>query len=404
MSIKTRPYSVRIFIASIYFYLILLIGGLIGQFHLDTQVARILMGGFLIISVAVLMLNKQLLIGDFLKKWPFIFLLLFAIYASCFALKYYYWLSIVYAISLVVVFYILGICLYSLTGSEQINLKRLLGFAIAIYAAMNVIAVVFFPSHVFSPLPSVIGEVYHPFIGLIGTPNSSADVLYVCLLILGYGFFSSKQALEKVFFVSIMLVTAFFLLISESRSAIFSILFVILLQAGYMLFRKIIIAFLILAVVIFVLAMIFIIGMQHNSMHLFAANLSGRNNIWSSVLIYMFQQKHYLWGVGLERQNIIIQLCHFPYEKMHNSFLDIFVGTGFIGLTLFLLFIGGIYFSVVRCYLANKNNLTFFLFLGVTALILHSMVESYLISQLSPDYFCLILFYCLSLSAKRISQ
>src|SRR3989338_6374660 len=169
-------------ILSLYYLLILVGGACIGQLAIRAEIIRSVIGVMLGLSVIILFRWEQVVKSGLLKDPPFLLMFIFAVYASCLGFFYSYWDVVAHAGGLLVVFYVIYASVMQFHMENIKTFYSTLNCIVFLYVITNIIFLLFFPEKVLE------GGVFsfhadHPFMGLIHTSNSSADVLYVsCLL------------------------------------------------------------------------------------------------------------------------------------------------------------------------------------------------------------------------------
>lgn len=391
----------NLFTLSFYFFLMILAGALEGQLHMTDVVSRVVLGSFLFFSVTFFLIWDRDSNFNVFRDFPFQVLFFFCLYAGIEGVLHADFLVIMHAVGLIAIFYFIYTNVASFPHQKIDSLCRKLGYVVCLYVLLNVVFLIFFPQRMLGG-----GELNihsdHPFIGFLSTPNSNADVLFISAVISLLALVFSKKRMDVFLFVLSVVLLFLLIVLSESRSVILSLLFLVGTLLLYTVFKNYrwISVYLKLAILI-IIGLIFI-GLLlkfrsiHAHAHIFSDSLMGRQGIWCDSIRYLIKKHQSIFGVGLGRQGNIILASGYPYLQAHNTFIDIFLGTGLIGLVLFLLYTFSIYAYLIKNMLSRFNVRSFLFLVAVLSITLHSLVESYLINQLSPDLYCFILLYALA--------
>lgn len=391
----------KIFMLSFYLFMLILASGLEGQLHLTDTMSRILLGSFLFFSVFFFLLWDATIRLKAFKDFPFIILIIFCIYTGAIGILKHDSLIVLHSIGLLAIFYFVYTAVIGLSLEEIASFFQKLGYMSVLYMLLNLIFLLCCPQRMLDGGVININS-DHPFVGFVGSPNSNADVLFIVCIMNAAALILSKHLWERVLFCGSMLTLFSLIILSESRSVIFSIAVLLLIVLIYSFFKYFSYIPKLIKLNIIVGGMPFIAWavhkwlIAHPGAHIINNSLMGRQVIWKSSIDYVMQHHLYIFGVGLGRQANVILATDFHYFQAHNSFLDIFIGTGFIGLALFLIYFFTIYFNIIRSLWITRSFISCFILLALISITMHSLVESYLINQLSPDLYCSILLYAIA--------
>lgn len=403
MNIKTQSDNVNknVFMLAFYFFLIILIGALEGQLHITNMVSRILVGGFLFFSTIFFLIWNNKFNHIVIKDASLQVLFIFCLYTGVVGVVQHDALVIMHAIGLFVISYFIYMNTLQLTTEQGNVLLRKLGYIVFCYVVLNAIFLLVAPERMWG---GGVLDIHsdHPFIGFLSTPNSNADVLFISTIIATLALLVSKNKKELgVFLISILLLFVLIIL-SESRSVVFSTSILIGMLGLYFIFfsyRQIAVMlkiFILLIISICAVLAFLKFYSLHPHAHLFNNSLMGRQGIWFDSIHYIILHHQYIFGVGFGRQEKAILASNYNYFQAHNSFVDVFLGTGIIGIILFLVYCFLIFWFLIKQALADFNKQSFIFLVAACVIVLHSLVESYLINQLSPDLYCFALIYGLS--------
>lgn len=176
---------------------------------------------------------------------------------------------------------------------------------------------------------------------------------------------------KKNFSLSLVIVSNILNLLTGARtSAVISLGILFIFLIAFLKFTKKIV-YIILAVILIILILAFFRIIELTNIPLIekcinvlnnpSGILNGRNYIWSNMSNYIiehFKLINYLFGVGLA-QSMNINYMYIQQQLWaHNDFIEIFIGTGIVGISVFL----RILYTYVK---SNREYFMFFLILIV---------------------------------------
>lgn len=398
----TNIKNINNFAILLYFFTILFVEVLIGQFKVDIFIARGIVGCFFVLWFGLVYLRHP----RFTVDTPLVLLVIFAVYASIVGILLHFSLAVLLrALAIPVVYFFLLQTFQTLDDIKKIIVS--LGRLSSLFILLNILYIIFLPGHVFAPnIATVLSP--HLYWGLGYNPNASAGVLMVTMLFLVGNVIFSNNKKEKYLMLFLIILNMALLMLTGSRAASFAIFTFFIMLGAYYLWKfnpKCMYAVLISLFVLGVVVLIFKYNdsnPQNYSGHFFNFSLDGRIAIWKCGISEIMSTHKFIWGIGLGNQyQIIHELCKFPVYQAHNSYLDVFIGTGVAGIVLFLLFIYKLVSGVIKQFLLFKSIHSFFFIAAICALLIQAMVESYLINEVSPNWFCLIVLYMMAIHIKK---
>lgn len=259
------------------------------------------------------------------------------------------------------------------------------------FVYLSYLAVLLIPTKIFNQKLYIYSP--HDLFGLEGSPNINAQLLLNIFII---SLFTYQLKITKKL-IPILIATASIILIlwSNSRSAILSSTLLLIASIFLQNKNRVISIFIVFCTFL----LLFIFPQTHNYFLRFnqhyniLTNTEGRYGIWQSSIYSLFHAYNWLIGVGLGNQHIIIHSNGYHYNMAHNSLIDILLGTGIIGFTLFLSALISSICHIIKLYIKSKNKTLLYCLFGMLTLIMSSMTQSTLISQLSTSYFLYIFLY-----------
>lgn len=227
-------------------------------------------------------------------------------------------------------------------------------------------------------------ELVDGFYGYSLNPNEASIEIFI-VFIVSITFFSKNKLNYLIYFV---LVVSFFILELKGNSrALLLGMFVSLVIIFYNIYGKRKLKFFIIFFVI--LSILFLIYLEEFNVKSFG--LSARDILWHDILNYTIGN-NFFFGSGFNTVKLIIQETHSITSTAHNTFIEIFVSSGIIGLCIFIY----ILYRFIKYFWKLEYEKTYLFYVGLFGLISVSVNMQFDLKFASFPYLG-FLFFCLGL-------
>lgn len=291
------------------------------------------------------------------------------------------------------------VLLFILTN-ESHSLK-VIKSAMNIGVIVNLIFIILFPQYAID----ITGE----WKGIYYAKNTLASYLLLTFMINTYYY---KVEKKYTFFYFVWSIILFYLIVrADSVAVIFLFVGFILINLFLFLLLKIkniklkIATFFILvgSVVLLIFPVYYLLNSLLTYLGKDITRLTGRDVIWDAVIQYSLKSPivgHGYGGVWIENgylNSLLFRYMEgFSVFAAHNSFLDIFVNVGLVGVTIFLFIVGVFFINSLKLYFKSNEYIYISLFI-IT--IVQNLTETRLILYI-PIYLFIFLYLTLSVTIK----
>jgi len=191
-------------------------------------------------------------------------------------------------------------------------------------------------------------------------PNTTVMFFSSVAILLSYLFFSSRDLYQRIWMVIGIVISLAFIYLTDSRTSMFSVLVAILLLALWKIRSKRVITSILLVflIALTVVSLILVSGKFDRRINNFIANhqdfltLNGRTGLWASAFETIDGAN--IGGLGYYNSRFLFlgSLGQGWGYNLHNSYLELFFTTGWIGLFFVILF----YFSLAFLLPSIRTN------------------------------------------------
>ena len=391
--------SLAIYLVCLYYFFLLISGVLIGQKIISVNIAR---GILLFITIpSVLMFYNNNIKFNLPEKILFIFSFVASTTGILINREF---MPIMQVGSLLLIYLFVKLVVQALSIKDIKKILHISSYISLLYVLCTILAIKLFPDYVTREfdLSLIRGEYY--LLGLTYSANLSATYMMTALFIVGLAFHMANFKHKVLFFITSLLILYIITKTGVRASLAPSIIFFVIL-ININLFKYIIslsnknkryIISSIISIQILI-ALIFIYKyFPQITYFIFRGADNGRFLMWGCVT-NKFALQNLFFGAGLGLQDTYLKQCGYEYLRTHNSFIDILLGVGIFNFMVFVLFVSLFLYTALNKFIKTKNSYYLVLFLIMSSLVVHSMVESYLVNKLSVNYFLYLLCFFLSL-------
>lgn len=290
-----------------------------------------------LLSILFLFLNKDIFILDKELKYNFIYLFVFLTIFSFLSTNI--MLSLKGLIDISKAFLIFFITLFLIDKLKNKNYITTLLFLGTLILLGN-----FLSSH-------------NSFYGYSNNPNEASIEIFI-IFVSSLVFFV-KNKLNYIIYSILIICSSILLFLGNSRGlflGVFLSLIVIFYDTIGRFKKKF---FYIYFSVLTILFVTYLFGIHGKPLY-----LNGRDKLWSDILNYTIQNNFFL-GSGLNTVKLVIDRTHSITSTAHNTFIEIFVSSGIVGLCIFIYLL----YLFIKYFRKLEYEKTYLFYVGLLGLI-----------------------------------
>ncbi len=326
------------------------------------------------ILIGMLIFNNHLLQNNYLLSNPIFLLMVFTLVQSLYSLyidnnfevKQQQFITISYLVMLIVI-------LTNYTSTISTHLK------LVFYVSCVSVVFILYRSYI---LQDTILDVITSIFNNIRVFNHIQTITIPSLALL---FALVKNNVFKVTIVALLFFNFYFLFETGARGSLVAILtsFILLFLTSYNIKRirnnlYVVAATFIISLVFYSAASFLLLSSGH-SQHLIEMSSAGRMMIYLKVAPEILNSSYIIDAIGFS--SIDIAVTHFLHP--HNLFLYVFLGSGTLGLIVFIIILSLFSWKLLRSYLGSSSIVNRYFIATFFAVFLHSMVSGIYITPLA---------------------